>query len=58
MRFSTYLIRLNFLDNFTRILTTRKVIDVIEITEKNLTIDKSTPKLINIFDKKSTFVAK
>ena len=53
-----YLIRLNFLNNFTIILTTKKVIDVTEIIDKNLTIDKSIPKLINIFDKKSTFVAK
>ena len=58
MKFSMYLIRLNFLNNFTIILTTKKVIDVTEIIDKNLTIDKSIPKLINIFDKKSTFVAK
>ena len=51
-------IRLNFLNNFTRILTTMKVIDVMDIIEKNLTIDRSTPQLINISDKKSTFVAK
>ena len=58
MKFSMYLIRLNFLNNFTSILTTKKVIDVTEIIDKNLTIDKSIPKLINIFDRKSTFVAK
>ena len=49
---------MNFLNNFTRILTARKVIDVMDIIDKNLTIDRSTPYLINIFDKKSTFVAK
>ena len=58
MIFSITLIRLNFLNNFTRILTARKVIDVMDIIDKNLTIDRSTPYLINISDKKSTFVAK
>ena len=55
---SKQLIRLNFLNNFTRILTTKKANDVIEIIDKNLTIDKSIPKLINMSAKKSTFVAK
>ena len=50
--------RLDFLNNLIRILTTRKVIDVTDIIDKNLTIDRSIPKLINISDKKSTFVAK
>ena len=36
-------IRLNFLNNFTRILTIRKVIDVIDTIERSLTIDRSTP---------------
>ena len=43
MKFSIKLIRLNFLNNFTRILTIRKVIDVIDIIDKNLIIDKSIP---------------
>ena len=43
MIFSITLIRLNFLNNFTRILTARKVIDVMDIIDKNLTIDRSTP---------------
>ena len=43
MKFSIKLIRLYFLNNFTRILTIRKVIDVIDIIAKNLTIDKSIP---------------
>ena len=58
MKFSIKLIRLNFLNNLTRILTTRKVIDVRDIIDKTLTIDRSIPKLINISDKKSIFVAK
>ena len=51
-------IRLDFFNNLIRILTTRKVIDVIDIIDKNLTIDRSIPKFINISDKKSIFVAK
>ena len=58
MIFSIKLIRLNFLNNLTRILTTKKVIDVRDIIDKNLTIDRSIPKLTNTSDKKSTFVAK
>ncbi len=52
------LIRFDFFNNLIRILTTRKVIDVTDIIDKNLTIERSIPKLINIFDKKSIFVAK
>ena len=43
MIYSIKLIRLNFLNNLTRILTTRKVIDVRDIIDKNLTIDRSIP---------------
>ena len=43
MKFSMKFIRLNFLNNFTRILTIRKVIDVIDTIERSLTIDRSTP---------------
>ena len=50
--------RFNFLNNLTIILTTRKVIDVIDIIDKSLTIERSIPYLINISDRKSTFVAK
>ena len=32
--------------------------EVIEIIDKNLTIDKSIPKFINISERKSIFVAK
>ena len=41
--FSIKLIRFNFWNNFTRILTKRKVIDVMDIIDKNLTIDRSIP---------------
>ena len=58
MILSMKLISFNFLNKCTRILTKRKVIDVMDIIDKNLTIDRSTPKLINVSDKKSTFVAK
>ena len=58
MKFPKQLIRLNFLNNFKRILTIKTTIDVIDIIDKNLTIDKSMPQLINISDNKSTFVAK
>ena len=51
-------IRLDFFNSLKRILTTRKVIDVMDIIDKNLTIDRSIPYLINISDRKSTFVAK
>ena len=51
-------IKLNFLNIFIIILTTRKEIEVIDIIDKNLTMEKSIPKLINISDKKSTLVAK
>ena len=43
MKFSIKLIRLYFLNNFTRIRTIRKVIDVMDIIDRNLTIDRSTP---------------
>ena len=43
MIFSIKLIRFDFLNNLTRILTTRKVIDVRDIIDKNLTIDRSIP---------------
>ena len=43
MKFSIKFIRLNFLNNFTRILTIRKVIDVMDIIDRNVTIDRSTP---------------
>ena len=58
MILSINLIRLNFLNNAKRILIIRKIIDVTEIIDKNLTIDKSIPYLINISDRKSSFVAK
>ena len=50
--------RLNLLTNLTIILTNKKAIDVIDITDNNLTIDKSIPYLRSICDRKSTFVAK
>ena len=50
--------RLNLLTNFTIILTNNKTIAVIDITDNNLTIDKSIPYLTSICDRKSTFVAK
>ena len=43
MIFSIKLIRLDFLNSLTRILITRKVIDVRDIIDKNLTIDISIP---------------
>ena len=43
MILTIYLLKLNFMNNFARILTTRKAIDVIDTIEKNLTIDKSIP---------------
>ena len=43
MIFSITLMRFDFLNNITRILTTRKVIDVRDIIDKNLTIDRSIP---------------
>ena len=43
MIFSIKLIRLDFLNNFKRILTSRKVIDVRDMIDKNLTIDRSIP---------------
>ena len=43
MIFSIKLIRLDFLNSLTRILITRKVIDVRDIIDKNLTIDRSIP---------------
>ena len=43
MIFFNKLIRLDFLNSLTRILITRKVIDVRDIIDKNLTIDKSIP---------------
>ena len=52
MIFSMYLIKLNFLNNCIRILTTRKVIDVIDMIDKNRTIVKSIPKLISIVKNK------
>ena len=43
MIFSIKFIRLDFFNNLIRILTTRKVIDVTDIIDKNLTIDRSIP---------------
>mgnify|MGYP001188488474 FL=1 len=43
MIFSIKFIILDFLNSFTRILITRKVIDVRDIIDKNLTIDISIP---------------
>ena len=43
MIFSIKLIKLDFLNNLTRILATRKVIDVMDIIDKNLTIDRFIP---------------
>ncbi len=43
MMFSIKLIKLDFLNNLTRILATRKVIDVMDIIDKNLTIDRFIP---------------
>jgi hypothetical protein len=43
---------------FIIILTIRTAIEVIEIIDKNLTIDKSIPKFNNISERKSTLVAK
>ena len=53
-----YLIKFVFFKILTKTLTKRTAMEVIEIIDKNLTIDKSIPKFINISERKSTFVAK